>query len=81
MMMFDGAGDSRDYLGAVQYSTVQYSTVQYSTVMVIAEIISVQCLSLFPSLPRAVRGPGCHGTGSHRYEHRTYRHMRHPRGG
>ena len=30
MMMFDGAGDSRDYLGAVQYSAVQYSTVQYS---------------------------------------------------
>ena len=64
MMMFDGAGDSTDYLGAVQYSTVQYSTVQYSTGLVIAQIISVQCLSLFPSRPGAVRGPGCHGTGT-----------------
>ena len=58
-MMFDGAGDSTDYLGAVQYSTVQYSTG-----LVIAQIISVQCLSLFPSRPRAVRGPGRHGTGT-----------------
>ena len=32
--------------------------------LVIAQIISVQCLSLFPSRPGAVRGPGCHGTGT-----------------
>ena len=32
--------------------------------LVIAQIISVQCLSLFPSRPGAVRGRGRHGTGT-----------------
>ena len=56
MMMFDGAGDSRDYLGAVFI------------------IVSIS----------AAGGAGAGvpwDRRSHRYEHRTYRHMRHPSGG
>ena len=56
MMMFDGAGDSRDYLGAVFI------------------IVSIS----------AAGGAGAGvpwDRHNHPYEHRTYRHMRHPRGG